>query len=73
MAQNRHTVYCTRQSRYNGERVKPGQKIEGVTDEELTGLLASGRFTDDPEKAPKPPKEKVAKEEAPKKEEEPKK
>jgi hypothetical protein len=56
MSQKRYTVWATRQTRYNGERVLPGEKLEGITEAEMPGLISSGRFTDDESKAPKPAK-----------------
>lgn len=44
MANNRFTVYCVRQSRYNGKRTLPDEKVEGVTAEEMPGLISSNRF-----------------------------
>lgn len=48
----KHTIYCTRQSRYEGERVMPGDEIT-VDDREMSQLMSSGRFTTDKELAPK--------------------
>jgi hypothetical protein len=48
----KHDVFAIRQTRYDGERVLPGTKLT-VDDAELPQLLASGRFTTDPEQAPK--------------------
>lgn len=56
MSQKKFTVWALSQTRYNGERVLPGTKIENVTEDEMPGLMSSGRFTDDEEKAPKPAK-----------------
>lgn len=57
MSQKRFTIWATRQTRYNGERVLPGEKIENVTEDEMPGLIGSGRFTDkEPAKAEKPAK-----------------
>lgn len=39
----KHTIYCTHQSRHDGERVEPGKKLV-VDDSEMTGLMSSGRF-----------------------------
>lgn len=44
MAKTRYTIYCIRQSRYDGKRTLPDQKIEGVTEEEMPGLMSSNRF-----------------------------
>ena len=51
----KHDVFAIRQTRYDGERVLPGTKL-AVDDSELPQLLSSGRFTTDPELAPKPAK-----------------
>lgn len=64
MSQKRYTIWAIRQTRYNGERVLPGEKIENVTEDEMPGLMSSGRFTDKEESAPK--LEKPAKAEKPK-------
>jgi len=51
----KHDVYAIRQTRYDGERVLPGTKLT-VDESEMPLLMASGRFTTDPELAPKPAK-----------------
>jgi hypothetical protein len=65
MSQKRYTIWATRQTRYAGERVLPGSKIEGVTEEEMPGLISSGRFSDkEPEKTEKAKPAKAEKAEA---------
>lgn len=39
----KHTVYCIRQSRFDGEVTKPGDKVT-ADDSEMPGLMSSGRF-----------------------------
>lgn len=60
MSAKRFAIWATRQTRYAGERVEPGTKIEGVTEEEMPGLMSSNRFTtEEPAKAEKPAKAKA--------------
>lgn len=61
----KHTIYCTRQSRYDGKRVLPGEKLT-VDEREMPQLMSSGRFTENEDEAPKPPKAEKNKDEAPK-------
>ncbi len=56
----KHTVYATRQTRYDGERILAGTKLS-VDESEMPQLMASGRFTTDPELAPKLDKPKAEK------------
>jgi hypothetical protein len=51
----KHTIYALRQTRYDSQRVLPGTKLT-VDESEMPQLMASGRFTTDPELAPKPEK-----------------
>lgn len=51
----KHTIYALRQTRYDSQRVLPGSKLT-VDESEMPQLMASGRFTTDPELAPKPEK-----------------
>lgn len=51
----KHTVFALRQTRYDSQRVLPGAKLT-VDESEMPQLMASGRFTTDPELAPKPEK-----------------
>jgi hypothetical protein len=60
----KYDVWATRPTRYNGERVEPGTKLT-VDESEMPGLMSSGRFTNDEDKAPEPSK-KAKKEEPPK-------
>lgn len=53
MSQKRYTIWATKQTRYNGERVLPGTKIENVTEDEMPGIISSGRFTLNEDEAPK--------------------
>lgn len=65
MSQKRYTVWATRPTRYNGERVEPGTKIENVTEDEMPGLMSSGRFSlEEPAKPEKPAKAEKPKAEA---------
>lgn len=56
----KHTIYATRQTRYDGERVLAGTELT-VDESEMPQLMASGRFTTDPALAPKPEKAKAEK------------
>ena len=51
----KHTLYALRQTRYDSQRVLPGAKLT-VDESEMPSLMASGRFTTDPDLAPKPEK-----------------
>lgn len=65
MSSKRYTIWATRQTRYGNERVLPGEKIDGVTEDEMPGLMSSGRFTtEEPTKAEKPAKAEKAKADA---------
>ncbi len=53
MSQKKFTVWALSQTRYAGERVLAGQKIDGVSEDEMPGLMGSGRFTLNEDEAPK--------------------
>lgn len=56
----KHTVYATKQTRYDGERVLAGTKLT-VDESEMPQLMASGRFTENADLAPKLEKPKAEK------------